>query len=218
MADSHSHNQLISLRDVVSTVEHKLLGANLGDAVDWIKKYFFPKSDSFRLRNYRGPRLYVIEYRYNIKRADGNILNGLFSMINSFPYFLSESCFDTHCFSVEEINRFFESLSIGITFRATEMSNYYHKGNAGRDNDNAKDESTPDRAGCIKVLHLKKYRDDDPLALAIEIRNKEWLDFNPDDKNSRVNQDAIIMELTEKGLSKKTAASIELVACPIKRS
>ncbi|WP_086111328.1 hypothetical protein [Xenorhabdus beddingii] len=70
---------------------------------------------------------------------------------------------------------------------------------------------------CDSILYLNKFRDDDPLALAIEIRNKEWAGYVHDDKSTRGNQESIILELTNKGLSKKQAESVELVACPIKR-
>ncbi|WP_308317793.1 hypothetical protein [Serratia marcescens] len=67
-------------------------------------------------------------------------------------------------------------------------------------------------------LLLGKYRSDDPLLLAIEIRNKEWEKYDPEnDRATRGNQDAIITYLQNKGYTKRQAESIELVACPIKR-
>lgn len=218
MVDSHYHNQLISLRDVVSTVEDNLLGAALGDAVSWVRKYLFPLRENYYGRRYSGPRLYVLASAFELKIAKGDILKNLFSMIENYPDFFNELCYDTHCFSVDEINKFFEGLNIKIIFNATNITHVVYGSNSGGDNSNEKDTVPSDNTEYMKVLHLKKYREDDPLALAIEIRNKEWVDFNPDDKNSRVNQDAIILGLTERGLSKKTASSIELVACPIKRS
>ncbi|NHB92949.1 hypothetical protein C5469_12670 [Photorhabdus cinerea] len=64
---------------------------------------------------------------------------------------------------------------------------------------------------------MNNFRQDDPLALAIEIRNKEWVGYNPDDKSTRGNQESIIIALVDRGFSKKQAECIELVACPIKR-
>lgn len=56
------------------------------------------------------------------------------------------------------------------------------------------------------------------MLLAIEIRNKEWEKYDPEnDRATRGNQDAIITYLQNKGYTKRQAESIELVACPIKR-
>ncbi len=65
---------------------------------------------------------------------------------------------------------------------------------------------------------LGKYHDNDPLLLAIQIRNKDWKRYDPDnDRATRGSQVAIIHELEEKGFSNAQAKSIEMVACPIKR-
>ncbi|AEF47192.1 hypothetical protein SerAS12_4094 [Serratia sp. AS12] len=67
-------------------------------------------------------------------------------------------------------------------------------------------------------LLLGKYRSDDPLLLAIEIRNSEWRKYDPEnDRATRGNQDSTIKYLQDKGYTKRQAESIELVACPIKR-
>lgn len=69
-----------------------------------------------------------------------------------------------------------------------------------------------------RPILLNKYRDDDPLYLAIEIRNREWVNYDPNnDRATRGNQDAITTELEKRGFTSRQAASIELVACPIKR-
>lgn len=69
-----------------------------------------------------------------------------------------------------------------------------------------------------RPILLKKYRDDDPLYLAIQIRNQEWSKYNPEsDRPTRGNQTAIIKELEDKEFSNIQARAIELVACPIKR-
>ncbi|EOB5456059.1 hypothetical protein ACIUVW_002380, partial [Yersinia enterocolitica] len=61
-------------------------------------------------------------------------------------------------------------------------------------------------------------REDDPLYLAIQIRNQEWSKYDHEnDRATRGNQTAIIKELEDKGLPNIQAKAIELVACPIKR-
>ncbi|WP_369128338.1 hypothetical protein [Klebsiella variicola] len=65
---------------------------------------------------------------------------------------------------------------------------------------------------------LGEYRKDDPLLLAIQIRNTEWNTYDPDnDRATRGNQVAIIQDLEGKGFSNSQAKAIEMVACPIKR-
>ncbi|HGE8287429.1 TPA: hypothetical protein ACGD4M_002944 [Serratia marcescens] len=65
---------------------------------------------------------------------------------------------------------------------------------------------------------LGKYREDDPLLLAIQIRNSEWSQYDPDnDRATRGNQAAIKHSLEKRGFTSRQAESIELVACPIKR-
>lgn len=65
---------------------------------------------------------------------------------------------------------------------------------------------------------LGEFRDDDPLLLAIQIRNSEWHQYDPEnDRATRGNQAAIKQSLEEKGFTSRQAESIELVACPIKR-
>lgn len=65
---------------------------------------------------------------------------------------------------------------------------------------------------------LGELREDDPLLLAIQIRNSEWAKYDPDnDRPTRGSQAAITQELEGKGFNKRQAEAIELVACPIKR-
>lgn len=65
---------------------------------------------------------------------------------------------------------------------------------------------------------LGEYRKDDPLLLAIQIRNKDWVDYDPDnDRATRGSQDGIIKDLENQGFTNRQASSIEMVACPIKR-
>ncbi|CUR85092.1 hypothetical protein JQ098_004128 [Salmonella enterica subsp. enterica serovar Typhimurium] len=74
-----------------------------------------------------------------------------------------------------------------------------------------------DLEALLPIL-LGEYRNDDPLLLAIQIRNKDWLDYDPDnDRATRGNQAAIIHDLEKRGFPKRQAEAIELVACPIKR-
>ncbi|MDU4155622.1 MAG: hypothetical protein E7H82_01625 [Klebsiella michiganensis] len=69
-----------------------------------------------------------------------------------------------------------------------------------------------------RPILIKKYREDDPLFLAIQIRNKEWLKYNHEnDRATRANQASIKQELEGMGFTSRQAESIELVACPIKR-
>ncbi|AOR59543.1 hypothetical protein [Pectobacterium parmentieri] len=69
-----------------------------------------------------------------------------------------------------------------------------------------------------RPILIKKYRDDDPLYLAIQIRNQEWAKYDTEnDRATRGNQVAIIQTLEGKGFSNAQAKSIEMVACPIKR-
>ncbi|MBW5852517.1 hypothetical protein [Yersinia enterocolitica] len=70
-----------------------------------------------------------------------------------------------------------------------------------------------------RPIHLGKYRNDDPLLLAIEIRNREWVRYDPDnDRATRGNQAAIKSDLEARGFTSRQAESIELVACPIRRN
>ncbi|EKC2241808.1 hypothetical protein VQZ80_000213 [Salmonella enterica] len=69
-----------------------------------------------------------------------------------------------------------------------------------------------------RPILLKKYRNDDPLYLAIQIRNRYWANYDPEkDPATRGNQAAIKQELKERDISAIEAAAIEKVACPIKR-
>ncbi|MDF7670133.1 hypothetical protein PT276_02750 [Orbaceae bacterium ESL0721] len=67
---------------------------------------------------------------------------------------------------------------------------------------------------------LGTYRTDDPLLLAIQIRNKEWANYDESNKRTRPTQDAIIADLKENHNvgTDQLAKAIELVSCPIYRS
>ncbi|ENU0414327.1 hypothetical protein ACFA6Z_004237 [Salmonella enterica] len=69
-----------------------------------------------------------------------------------------------------------------------------------------------------RPILIKKYREDDPLFLAMQIRNKEWSKYDQNnDRATRANQASIKQELEDMGFTSRQAESIELVACPIKR-
>ncbi|EFL6951226.1 hypothetical protein XU99_004858, partial [Escherichia coli] len=69
-----------------------------------------------------------------------------------------------------------------------------------------------------RPIHLYKYWDKDPLAKAIEIRNREWANYDPEnDFATRGNQEAITRELKQWGASNALATLIERTACPINR-
>lgn len=68
---------------------------------------------------------------------------------------------------------------------------------------------------------LGKYRDDDPLAIAIKIRNELWANYDEDIRETLPAQDWVIAKLIddykEFNMAKAQAQAIEKVACPIKR-
>lgn len=70
-----------------------------------------------------------------------------------------------------------------------------------------------------RPILINRYREDDPLCLAIRIRNQEWSKYDPEnDRQTRGNQTAIVRDLEENmGFSNVQAKAIEMVACPIKR-
>ncbi|ELO1490048.1 hypothetical protein R0K81_001873 [Salmonella enterica] len=71
-------------------------------------------------------------------------------------------------------------------------------------------------------LHLGTFiggMDKDPLYQAIRIRNSEWANYDPNDNDTRANQQAIITELKNSyGFVEFTAKAIEKIACPIDRN
>lgn len=127
-------------------------------------------------------------------------------------------------------NELIQVLTIaGITFRFNEQL----------DNENSTESSVQEYAKRIKILsdenkklkneadelrhdkpkYLGVFRDDDPLLIAINIRNVEWELF--DENNARVttpSADYVIEKLKEQyGMSHALASAIERVACPIVR-
>jgi len=80
----------------------------------------------------------------------------------------------------------------------------------------------------IKIEELKKqvpillgqYRQDDPLLLAIQTRNREWANYDEKKQRSKPTQAAICADLRgNHGVTtEQLAKAIELVSCPINRS
>lgn len=68
---------------------------------------------------------------------------------------------------------------------------------------------------------LGRYRDDDPLLLAIQLRNIEWHHYDEHDRRTIPTQAALVAQLQEKygkeQMPEVQAKAIEKVACPIKR-
>lgn len=74
----------------------------------------------------------------------------------------------------------------------------------------------------LKVPYgLCQYREDDPLAIAIKLRNELWADYNEDSRATIPTQDWVVEKLRddykEFEMAKAQAQAIEKVACPIKR-
>ncbi|HDR0619592.1 TPA: hypothetical protein QBZ60_001279 [Pasteurella multocida] len=61
---------------------------------------------------------------------------------------------------------------------------------------------------------LGKYRKNDPLSIAIEVRNKYWADYPENVKSNRQIQDYIMRDY---GITRTFATEIEKIACPIDR-
>lgn len=203
--------RFVSLRDVILTVKGKLLGANVKDAIVWLRKYLYP--DNFRSRLMNGfPVVFVLSQYKGYRAVDNDIARNLYGLASSHLMFFQESCFDTHGYDLDRINLFFADKGIDIVFQQSIVASRHNS----ESQSNPIAESKPDHAS-VNVLFLNKFRNDDPLSLAIEIRNKEWVNFNPNDAESRANQESIVTELIGRGLSKNQAAAIEMVSCPIRR-
>lgn len=70
-------------------------------------------------------------------------------------------------------------------------------------------------------IFLGKYRDDDPLMIAIQLRNSEWKDYDVDDRKTVPSQEALVAQIKQQykkyDMPDVQARAIEKVACPIKR-
>ncbi|MCX2868219.1 hypothetical protein ORL23_12075 [Kluyvera cryocrescens] len=71
--------------------------------------------------------------------------------------------------------------------------------------------NTPSNLGVFRV--------DDPLLIAIQIRNSEWSGYDEDDRKTIPSQEALVAQLKQqyKNMPDAQARAIEKVACPIKR-
>lgn len=67
--------------------------------------------------------------------------------------------------------------------------------------------------------YLNKFTKPDPLAIAIQIRNSEWKDYNPEtDAKKSATQIKKKIKSNHEGISDTLAEMIEKVACPIDRT
>lgn len=67
-------------------------------------------------------------------------------------------------------------------------------------------------------LMLGKYRDDDPLLIAIQLRNLEWNSYDEYDRSTAPTADYLVEKLKQDyKMSDALARAIEKVACPIIR-
>lgn len=66
---------------------------------------------------------------------------------------------------------------------------------------------------------LGEFREDDPLLIAIQLRNSEWSNYDVDDRRTIPSQDALVaqLKLEYENMPDAQARAIEKVACPIKR-
>ncbi|MEQ1968922.1 hypothetical protein ABLA30_18380 [Xenorhabdus nematophila] len=183
----------VSVKSFIKTVERNLLGADIHEAVRWIKKYFYPDGyHSFRARYNRNPvNLVMIEKNEIIKSAPEGMTNHLLSMAVDYPILFNEDCYNRFGFIKEELDLFFESKNINLDFKSINSYNL-------KSDDNKKSELITKLRHEIEatnenkvennfgsILYLNKFRDDDPLALAIEIRNNEWAGYVHDDKSTK---------------------------------
>ncbi|HEJ9799520.1 TPA: hypothetical protein SMN65_001646 [Proteus mirabilis] len=214
----------VSIKGFIKTVENNLLGADVSEAVRWIKKYFYPDGYNSIRHRYKGEpiKLLMINGKGDICLAPEKMTNHLLSVAVDFPILFNELCYDRFGFIKEDLECFFESKNINIIFNAISLCDFDVNKNKDKQIEKLKKEIEELKLEISKnkfgsILYLNEFRDDDPLALAIDIRNKEWSSYVHDDKTTRGNQESIILELVNRGLSKKQAESIESVACPIKR-
>lgn len=84
------------------------------------------------------------------------------------------------------------------------------------ENDELEDELIDLRLGS--PIFLGKYRPDDPLDIAIKLRNAEWGAFNENVRSTIPSAEYLIAKLkSEYAMSDALAKAIEKVACPIQR-
>lgn len=67
-------------------------------------------------------------------------------------------------------------------------------------------------------IFLEQYRPDDPLSIAIKLRNAEWSSFNENVRSSIPSAEYLVAKIkSEHDMSDALAKAIEKVACPIQR-
>lgn len=68
---------------------------------------------------------------------------------------------------------------------------------------------------------LGAFREDDPLMIAIQLRNTEWANYDIDDRKTVPSQEGLVAQIKEQykifNIPEIQARAIEKVACPIKR-
>ncbi|EPD1271085.1 hypothetical protein ACR6AX_001242 [Escherichia coli] len=162
-------------------------------------------------------------------RERNSVPIALFAPFQNCDVRWSASLFDKHGFRRAELKEFAEKIGIDLFLPLSEIT---LPTSDVVDNEFLDDEQNIEvllaeisslkeqirKLESERPILLNKYRDDDPLYLAIEIRNREWANYDPENERAtRGNQGAIITELEKRGFTSRQAASIELVACPIKR-
>lgn len=219
MLNAEKSIQFVTLRDVILTVKSKLLGANLKDAMDWLRKNFYPVESIHLRRPSHAPLLFVYSGRTGYKLADNGTGNQLLLMAMKYSLFFNEQCYDTHAFEVEIINSYFSSKDIDISFMESDFCwQKYNEAIPALVDNREPAQDTTSRIYNQEILFLREFREDDPLALAIDIRNRDWSGYDPNEPESKSpKQESIITALQIMGFSKIQAKSIESVACPIKR-
>ncbi|OTA21718.1 hypothetical protein Xbed_00469 [Xenorhabdus beddingii] len=115
----------VSVKSFIKTVERNLLGADIREAVRWIKKYFYPDGyNSFRTRHRRAPvNLIMIDEGERVNLAPEGITNHLLSMAVDYPILFNESCYNRFGFIKEELDYFFESRQISLDFESINSYN-----------------------------------------------------------------------------------------------
>ncbi|SQE29847.1 Uncharacterised protein [Mannheimia haemolytica] len=82
-----------------------------------------------------------------------------------------------------------------------------------------KDETEQAKENEFIPCYLNKFIEPDPLAIAIQIRNSEWKDYNPEtDAKKSATQIKNKIKSNYQGISDTLAEMIEKVACPIDRT
>ncbi|ERT11897.1 hypothetical protein [Photorhabdus temperata] len=190
--------QFVTFRDVVLTIKSKLLGADLVEAAKWLQKYIHPNRLMRRNSYISGiPPLIFFDENKRVCVEQHEMKGELLSMIIGFPVLFNERCYSTYGFDKNRLISFFKNHKIDIDFPITDSP--IGMMTLADEKEDSKDEIIEELRKEIDllrkanelnskddILFLNNFRQDDPLALAIEIRNKEWVGYNPDDKSTEV--------------------------------